>query len=347
MFGPFSLSDSLRVYRLQRKGISLDLQRVLAQPNTPLWEAWLALVTQQAMGQPTYVLADPRNGEAFVQVRYRRHQAAVDVVHLAPALDEHDRVANAWSFLLEGACIETAGHGIQRVFANLPVSGAEVEVFQKASFAPYAAEDVYALERPPTGGQQVDGSGLRPQRPEDWPALQKLCVAITPQRVRQAEGGITLAADAGRNCKRYVLPGGNADVTATLTACWGERANWLRLLVHPELPGQTVDNLVRWGLTALAGAPGTGNAGGAADKPVYCNVRRYEGGVRSALEAAGFEPQAERSLMVRHTVAWSKTPVLEPMPVLKGAEPAPPAYRINGQQEVPASNGRLAANREA
>jgi hypothetical protein len=341
MFGPFSLGDSLRVYRLQRKGISLDLQRVLAQPNPPLWEAWLALVTQQAMGQPTYVLHDPHDGEAFVQLRYRRHQAAVDVVHLAPALDEHDRVANAWSFLLEGACIEAAGNGIQRVFANLPESGPEPEVFRQASFAPYAAEDIYAREHGPARGKQVDVAGLRPQRPEDWPALQKLCVAITPQRVRQAEGGIALAADPGRDCKRYVLPGGNADVTAALTICQGERGDWLRLLVHPELAGETVDALVRWGLALLAGA------GGAADKPVYCNVRRHEGGVRGALEAAGFTPRAERSLMVRHTVAWSKAPALEAVPVLTGVETAPPAYRINGQQEVPASNGRLAANREA
>ena len=79
VFGAFSFGDSVRVYRLQRRGISLDLQRDLTQPNTPLWNAWLAFVTQQAMGRPTYVLYDPHDGEAFVQVHYRPHQAAADV----------------------------------------------------------------------------------------------------------------------------------------------------------------------------------------------------------------------------------------------------------------------------
>ena len=62
MFGSFSAGDSLRVYRLQRKGVSLDLQRELTQPGVPLWEAWLAFLTQQAMGQPTYIVADLHTG---------------------------------------------------------------------------------------------------------------------------------------------------------------------------------------------------------------------------------------------------------------------------------------------
>ena len=106
VLGPFTPGDSLRVYRLQRKGVSLDLQRDLMQPHAPLWEAWLAFLTQHAMGQPTYVLRDAHDGEAFVQVRYRPHQAAADVAFLAPSLAKNRRSANAWSRLLDGACVE-------------------------------------------------------------------------------------------------------------------------------------------------------------------------------------------------------------------------------------------------
>lgn len=338
MFGPFSPGDSLRVYRLQRRGISLDLQRGLTKPRTPLWEAYLAFLSQQAMGQPTFVLYDPHDGEAFIQVRYRPHQAAADVVYLAPALDENPRVANAWSRLLDGACIEAASHGIQRVFASLPESGVEVDVLQQSGFTLYAGEDVYRLAQPRSFGQGRDTQLMRHQRPEDWPAIQRLCVAITPQRVRHAEGGISLATGGSKNCVRYVLASENGDdLLAVLSVRAGGSGHWLRVLVHPDAR-DLADGVVRWGLASLSARP---------VRPVYCNVRQYESGVRAGLQAVGFEPYATRSLTVKHTVAWVKTATQELVPALKGgAEPIPPAYHINGEREFGTSKGRLTAKRD-
>jgi len=329
----------MRVYRLQRKGISLDLQRDLTEPVSPLWEAWVAYLTQQAMGQPTYVIHDLRNGDGFVQVRYRPHQAAADVAFLAPVLGAGHTVANTWAALLDGACIDAASRGIQRVFANLPEAGDEVEIFHQGGFTPYAGEDVYCVVPGQSSSAGEMPAGLRPQRPEDWPAIQKLCVAITPQRVRQAEGGIAAAMGRGKNQRRYVLPedeGG--DLLATLDLYSGGMAHWLRMLVHPDAR-HVAESLIKWGLDALDDRSG---------RAVYCNVRQYESGVRVALEAAGFEPHTTRTLMVKHTVAWSKGLVPELVPALKGgAEPVPPAYRINGEPEFQTSNRSWAAKHKA
>jgi len=318
--------------------MSLDLQHNLTQPSTPLREAWLAFLTQQAMGQPTYVLNDLHDGEGFIQVRYRPHQAAADVAFLAPTLQESHQATNAWSHLLDSASVEAAGRGIQRVFANLPDSGAEVEVFQQAGFMLYAGEEIYRLAQLPAGRQTEEPLALRVQRPEDWPAIQKLCVAITPQRVRQAEGGITLAAGIERNCQRYVLSTAeDDDLVAMLGLCTGGLAHWLRMLVHPEAR-DVADALISWALSALAAQPA---------QPVYCSVRQYEGGLRAALETAGFEPYATRALMVKHTLAWSKTPVQELAPALaSSAEAVPPAYRINGEPDLGASRSRLASTQD-
>lgn len=337
MFGPFGAGDSLRVYRLQRKGISLDLQKQLTRPSIPLWEAWLAFVTQQAMGQPTFIVYDLHHGEGFLQMRYRPHQAAADVTFLAPPLSAGNEVAAIWSPLLDCAGIEAAGRGIQRVFANLPQSGGETDLFHQAGFLLYAQEDVYWLASPaPADEEEV--AGLRAQRPEDWPAIQKLCVAITPQRVRQAEGGIWVAGDTGPHCRRYVLPGGDGEeLVAALSLVEGGRGSWLRLLVHPD-HRQVSGRLIRWGLSSLKGQR---------HLPVYCSVRQYESGVRVALEAAGFEAYATRALMVKHTVAWTKSPVPELAATLKSVEPVPPAYRINGEAETSAREGRLAATRDS
>jgi hypothetical protein len=339
VFGQFSAGDSLRVARLQRRGISLDLHRDLTQPSSPLWEAWLAFLTQQAMGQPTYVLNDLQDGEGFLQVHFRAHQAAADVAFLAPSLEHSARAAGAWSSLLEGASIQAAGQGIQRVFANLPESSAEVEVFCQAGFTPYAGEDIFRLDTAKAGEPQEGQATVRAQRPEDWPAVQKLCVAVTPQRVRQIEGGIAVAMGRARMGRRYVLPGQNGgDLAAALDIVRGIKGHWLRMVVHPDAR-QQAETLVRRGLDVLGDPTG---------KPVYCNVRQYESGVRAALTAAGFEPFATRTLMVKHTVAWSKAPLQELVPALQGGpEPVPPAYRINGEPEYQTPNGRLAAEREA
>lgn len=332
MFGPFSAGDSLRVYRLQRHGTLLDLPRGMTRPQSPLREAWLAFLSQQAMGRPTYVLYDPEDGEAFIQVRYRPHQAVADVAYLAPSLDGGKQVANAWLRLLDGVCLEAAGQGIERIFASVPESGAEVEVFCQAGFTPYAREEILWMLMARMGPRSAESLDLRPQRPEDWPALQKLCVAITPQRVRQAEGGIVLALDRERACRRFVLTGeSDHEVAALVSLCCGPVAHWLRVLVHPEAeqmtgsdPTDLVEGLVR---RALAEADLDGN------KRVYCNVRHYEAFVRQGLERVGFELYATRTLLVRHTLAWAKTPVQELVPALKGGpEPVPPAYRIGGEQ---------------
>lgn len=330
MFGPFSLSDSLRLYRLQHKGLCLDLARALTQSQRPLWQAWLALLSQHAMGQPAYVLYDPHDGEAFIQIEYRPHQAAADIAYVAPSLAESRRAANAWSALLEGISLEMAERGIQRLFASLPDSGPEVEAFYQAGFAPYAGEEILKLSHPPAHAPGGLEGMVRPQRLDDLPALQKLCVAVVPQRVRQAEGGISLAADRAGNYQRYVLPGEHRDeLVGVLTISSGRFGHWMRVLVHPDARHLAAE-LVGWGLTVLAGQ---------SPRPVFSNVRKYESGTRAQLEAAGFELNAERVLLVRHTAAWVKAPAQELAPALTGgARPVPPSYHITCKPEVRSSN---------
>jgi hypothetical protein len=345
VFAPFSPGDSFRIYRLQRKGIVLDLQRGLTQSHVPLWEATLAFLTQQAMGQPTYVVYDPHDGEAFIQIRYRPHQAAADVTYLSPSLTETRSAGKAWARLLDGACTDAASRGIQRVFANLGESSPGVDVFHQSGFMLYAGEDIYRLLYPQPAAPKRDLSALRPQCPEDWPAIQKLCVAITPQRVRQAEGGIAVLTGWDKNCERYVLPSPDGeDLLAVLSICTGGHAHWLRLLVHPDAqqgvawPNMATD-LVAWALSSLVDQ---------SPRPVYCNVRQYESGVQGGLQAAGFEALTTRVLMVKHTVAWVRPALAELVPALKGsAEAVPPPLRINGEADYQTSSRGLAARHDA
>jgi hypothetical protein len=106
--------------------------------------------------------------------------------------------------------------------------------------------------------------------------------------------------------------------------CTGKHGHWMRLLIHPN-ERDLAGGLVHWMLSMIGEQVGI---------PVYCSVRQYEGGVRTELEAAGFEPFASRVLLVKHTLAWSKTAAFELAPALQGgAEVAPPAYQINGESD--------------
>ena len=339
MLVPFSPGESLRVYRLQGKGLLLDLERGLTQPNMPLREAWLAFLTQQAMGRATYVLYDAQYGEAFMQVQYRAHQAAADVAYVAPSLADQRQAGSAWSRLLDGVSIEVAARGIQKLFASVPEVGAEKEIFQQSGFAVYACEDIFRLAHPPADRVADALPDLRPQQTEDWPALQKLCIAITPQRVRQIEGGTAVAPTGGKNHLAYVLPNASAkdpildrgaggdDLAAALYVRIGRQAHWLRFLVHPDARS-IAGTLVAWALAALAGQP---------PRPVYCNVRQYEAGLRDALQAAGFELDHARTLMVKQTAAWAKVPVQELVPALKGS--AEPVFHSSSQHSVSSNQG--------
>ena len=331
MLVPFSPGESLRVYRLQGKGLALDLERGLTQPNMPLREAWVAFLTQQAMGRPTFVLYDAQYGEAFIQVQYRPHQAAADVAYVAPSLANQRQAGSAWSRLLDGVSVEVAARGVQRLFASLPEMGPEKEVFQQSGFAVYACEDIFRLVHPAANLVASTMPDLRPQRTEDWPALQKLCIAITPQRVRQIEGGTAIAPAGGKNHQGYVLPGvsaqdplvgkgvGGDDLVAALYLHIGRQAHWLRFLVHPDARS-IAGALVAWALAGLIGQP---------PRPVYSNVRQYEAGLRDALQAAGFELDHTRTLMVKQTAAWAKVPVQELVPALKGS--AEPVFHSSSQ----------------
>jgi len=337
VFGPFSLSDSLRLYRLQHRGLSLDLVKSLTQPQQPLWQAWLALMSQHAMGQPAYVLYDPHDGEAFIQVAYRSHQAAADIAYVAPTLGANRRAANAWATLLEGTSREVAERGIQRLFASLPEGGPEVEPFCQVGFAPYAGEQIFrTAQAGPFPGNELEGL-VRAQQLDDLPALQRLGAAVVPQRVRQAEGGISLGPDKEGNHRHYVLPGKQRDEMAgMLTIATGGGGHWMRLLVHPEMR-HLAKGLACWGLSLLAGQP---------PRPVYASVRTYESGVIPVLEELGFELVGDRVLLVKHTAAWVKAPAQELSPVLTGgASPVPPTYHMSGEPEVQATSRFTPAQR--
>jgi hypothetical protein len=101
----------------------------------------------------------------------------------------------------------------------------------------------------------------------------------------------------------------------------GQTGHWLEMLLHPQAY-ERADELVVHSLSLLSEYPSL---------PIYCCLRRYQGGLRAPLEARGFRHFASQCVMVKYTTVRIKEPALKLIPALeKRAEVATPMMKTQG-----------------
>jgi hypothetical protein len=335
---PFSLRNTLVILKLQRKGVSLDPERALTQPRSPLR---VALATQFSFCFPnsaevcTYVLCGPKRRprlSGFAQIEMSRGRPEADVIYLAPSLSETNNAQMTWHPLLRHLCAQAGEWGTQRLFASIPEGSEEIEVFQQVGFSVYTREDIFRLEASavkdlsPAPNPPDHGSGAivhRRHSRDNWD-LQRLYVAITPRLVQQAEGLAPREWGLGSNHwfdwtrkEEYVLENREGESRGYLQISEGWTGHWLKLSLHPQLYREGQE-LLDYGLSLLLTHP---------PLPIYCNVREYEGEVSFLLKARGFKPFDRRAIMVKHTGVRVREPALKLAPGLeKRAEVTPTSY---------------------
>lgn len=318
--------DLWTVYRLQSLGVRLDLKGALLRPSTPLYEATARGLPGFGLwaGRVHTVALTLRGQRGFIQARQRSESPALDLLFIAPALDRRPGAAWLWQDLLHELVRVGGAAGIQRLFAHLPAERhAEVEVMRQAGFSIYAQDYLYRLERV----RQVDAGPTHwvPRKSiDDW-GLQRLYHAVTPAVVKQAEHRMDLTRLEGQRASwwgsgkkgSYVLRGESAgDVLGWLRLTRGERAHWLKLVLHPERASEAIPRL-KEALSILS----TWRA-----LPVYCDVRDYEGFLNSALDDCGFERIMRRVLLVRQTTSHVRAEVPRLKPIEVTAETAPTPF---------------------
>jgi len=326
MIRPFGPWDILLISRLQKRGIALSLEDALIQPHRPLLAAYFSPNVY------TCVLSEVEGGrrrEGFAQMREGRPVA--EVVYLAPALSADEEAPAIWRRLLAYLSAEAGRRGIQRLFARLPEDGPEVEAFQQVGFSIYAREDIFRLaraERPSRSDRMkefqriipsIKGLAMRRQRPADEWGLQQLYAAVAPRSVRQNEG-LGCREDRRRpRLEGYVLEEGG-EIVGYLGIGRGQLGHRLRVLLHPSA-FERADGLIEYGLSLLAEYP---------PRPIYCSVRRYQGGLRGALEARGFQLFASQAVLVKHIAVRAEKPVVKLVPALEKRAGAATTARFGG-----------------
>ncbi|MGQ9585758.1 MAG: hypothetical protein ACUVXG_10200 [Anaerolineae bacterium] len=276
----------------------LDPHQFPTSSKGAFWLALAAVLPGSSPGDAVYLL-EPGDGaeEALLQVRRRTGRPEADLVYIAPTIQGDLTVREAWRRLLTDACRTLGEQGVERVYAGLPESDAEVGVFQEAGFVLYAHEDLFRLEPGtvalPKGGK-VPVQARTSQH--EW-GLERLYSELVPWLVQQAEGGATWNGfrshfPAQEVCEDQVLLEKD-EIVGLLQVGVASGAFWLHVILHPRAYHWAKEVIV-FGLTCLEGL---------SPRPVYCAVRHYQGGLRTPLEDLGFQWAGTRALLVRQTVA--------------------------------------------
>jgi hypothetical protein len=242
------------------------------------------------------------------QARRRAGGGAWDLTYLASLPNRSAEGASDDDVLLElleYAVNAAIMHGVQRIFAKVDEETAGLELFLRCGFQRYARELTFWL---PAGAANTPPPALelrRWHRHDQW-GLLRLYSACAPRVVQIAENVDSSEYTGLRvgQARRWQLPllpareeGFVYDLGVRLGG-WvqvrygrGPHPHQIALMVHPDNTDLATP-LLHFGLSLL------GEGGDA--RPVYCQVREYEGAVVSALRDGGFEHAATRALLVRH-----------------------------------------------
>ena len=119
---PFGLRDCLKLQRLSRRSVPLQMERHLTQAQSPLWAAVGAPAPWYGTGAATYLYqqtSDPHSLQGFIQAIKRLGRPEADITYIAPRHDAHPHAAACWQTLLEFIAYDAGEHGIQRLYLCL------------------------------------------------------------------------------------------------------------------------------------------------------------------------------------------------------------------------------------
>ena len=317
---PLSLVDLPALGHLDTT-LPLGMDWELTLPLAIRLLAWRSLLPYQMSSACSLVYLDPAL-QALVQAEARPGRDKWTVLHVATAASADQ---TALLPLLETLCTRAAAHRAGRVFAAAS-SDAATDLFRRLSFSAYATETVYRLVGEETREEVVARKpaayAIRPQRPRDVWGVHQLYAAITPRPIQLIEG--LISDDWESPMARWGwVPGGPLEVRLVLEAeagiggfvCLSRGRLGHRLQIM-------VDTQHRHLATPLLQAA-LGVAADWAPVPLICPLRGYQAELSLVLEAAGFQPIGEQTLVAKEMAVRVRERLRIFEPVLeRGLEPA-------------------------
>jgi hypothetical protein len=325
MIHTFRLQDAALISQLQGNGTHLDLRRALLWPHNSVSAAMSAYWPFSRRSVHTLVLSEKTNGTqsaGFLQYRERRDFPEADILFCAPALQQADdeQRRRIWHELITQMIVRVGEHGCQRVYARVLDGAPELDLFWRLGFSAYARVRAYRRVDPPNYATSLLEQYWRPQRSKDMWNVGQLYLAVTPKLVQQAENlpqndcFLPYRDGFGGDLDRRYVWSVKDEVGASLRLIRGHESAWLKFIVHPSYLDRA-DELLQDAMRLVPPA---------AEK-LYVSMREYHSELEGAIMRAGFSWLATEMLMVKHTTALIKKPVLKQLAVMEGVEARPTA----------------------
>jgi hypothetical protein len=287
--------------RLQKDGVSLDMETRLTGSRTPLAIALLSRLLLYRGGVWTCIADDAEDGvrgTGLAQMRRRTARPEYVISFISPTLTAGNGAHATWQRLLAHLCVIAGELGAHRVYAGLPPASEEYQVFRHVGFSAYAEEEIFRWQ-PGSVPSSPEPLLLRDQRqPDSW-GLQRLYAAVTPRLVQNAEGSAQGEWEIGSHQwgvttsrRGYVWVVGG-EIGGAVQIRSRSQGHWIRFLLHPDALEQA-DGLVAAAVPRVQQTVG---------QEVFCAVRSYEAGIRMALARYGFRPVGVQTMMVKHCTA--------------------------------------------
>ena len=352
MIRPFNLRDLPLVHRLSEVGVSLHTESALTKNLHPTRGALFSLVGGDF---PTYVWKSDKNGLAgFIQLLMGDEKESINahILYLSSTHDEPLEEVNgtavsvtdkangqrpyqvnekAWLPLLDQAVVEAGQRGIHSLVAEVDELSDELPVLRRAGFVVYTRQDVWVLAPGSARKEKNEKNLLRPRQAEDDWDIQLLYANTVPRLVQLVEPMPPLHDGAG-----WVLHEEN-ELAAFVHVHVGPVATWMRLFIHPSAEIQA-DRII----TAVVQ-----KTPAAAERPIYCCVRRYQSWVQTALERSGFALWGSQAVMVKHIVQKATKPFTDLTAALEAQGITPTAPLIRQYQKTGhLKNKKAPANRK-
>jgi hypothetical protein len=338
MIRPFNLRDLPLVHRLSEHGVSLHMESALTKNLHPTRGALFSLVGGDF---PTYVWKSGKNGLAgFIQLFLDEENVHAHILYLSSTHENNqegegnetavsgvDSVngerpyqvnETAWLPLLDQAVVEAGQRGLHTLVAEVDEASDELPVLRRAGFIIYTRQDVWVLAGSEATLAEENKNILRPRQADDDWNIQLLYANTVPRLVQQVEPMPPLQDGSG-----WVLHEEN-ELAAFVHVHVGPVATWMRLFIHPSAETQA-DQII----SAVVGQNPA-----AADRPIYCCVRRYQSWVQNALERSGFSLWGSQAVMVKHIVQKVSKPLADLAAALEAQGISPTAPLIRQYQKM-------------
>ncbi len=313
----FDWRDFALLQRVRNRGICLNSQlRYTRGPHT-IQNTLIELLSPNRSMHTIVVRPDEdQSPEALGQVQIQDTFTQAHIAYLTP---EEALQANSGMRLLERIARAAGERGCQALVADVDEGSLAFEILRKAGFGVYARQRVWRLNQPFGGDLKPQEHAWRPELRNDRSAIQALYSNIVPALVQQVE------PPPERNGRGlvYWLEG---EMLGYLDIVRGPSGIWIQPYFHPA--ATLSDDLLAGFIRGFS--PST-------KKPVYVNIRSYQGGLGGSLDRLGFTPCNDQAVLVKRLAHLVTDRLPSYLPAIEGTQPEPTASFTHLEQRGPTS----------